>query len=128
MLSDRSLVRRARGQAHLARGVVLELAALTRGERVQRSWPRGFDDPWDQAGASRIMRRYHPPKLAAPVTVLHTPLSTEQMGGPDLGWDRHVLAGSLATRPIPGEHQYIFTEPDVHALASAIADELDKLG
>jgi amino acid adenylation domain-containing protein len=127
MLRGESLVRRIRGQAHLARGAIVEAAALARGEHVQRSWPRGFDDPWDQAGAARIMRRYRPPKLAAPVTVLHTAFSTLIGGGPELGWDRHI-AGPVATRSIPGDHQTIFREPDVHALASVIADELDKLG
>ena len=126
MLRGESLVRRARGQAHLARGAIVEAAALARGERLQRSWPRGFDDPWDQAGAARIMRRYHPPKLAAPVTVLHTAFSS-LVGGPELGWDRHV-AGPVATRSIPGDHQSLFQEPDVHALAAVLADELDKLG
>ena len=72
------------------------------------------------------MRRYRPRKLAAPVTVLHTPLSTT-LGGRDLGWARHVT-GPLRTRPIPGEHQYIFTEPAVHGLATALADELERLG
>lgn len=126
MLGGTSVIRRLRGQAHLARGAILEAAALARGERLQRSWPRGFDDPWDQAGAGRIMRRYHPPKLDAPVTVLHTPLSARMLGSPALGWDRHV-AGALATRPIPGDHQTIFSEPDVHALAAMLADELDAL-
>jgi amino acid adenylation domain-containing protein len=120
-----SLLRRARGQAHLARGALKDTMALMGGERTLRAWPRGFDDPWDQAGAGRIMRRYHPRALAAPVTVLHTPLSTTQ-GGADLGWARHVT-GPLQTRPIPGEHQYIFTEPAVQALAAALAEELERL-
>ncbi|HME04993.1 MAG TPA: thioesterase domain-containing protein, partial [Solirubrobacteraceae bacterium] len=126
MLAGGSLLRRARGQAHLARGALTDAVALTRGERGLRAWPRGFDDPWDQAGAGRIMRRYHPGTLPVPVTVLHTPLSTTQ-GGADLGWARHVT-GRLSTRPIPGEHQYIFTEPAVQALAAALADELERLG
>jgi len=126
MLAGGSPVRRARGQAHLARGVLKDAVALMQGERGQRAWPRGFDDPWDQAGAGRIMRRYHPQPLQAPVTVLHTPLSTTQAGA-DLGWARHVT-GPLRTRPIPGEHQYIFTEPAVQELAAALADELERLG
>src|SRR5207247_1990703 len=89
-------------------------------------WPRGFDDPWDQAGAQRIMHRYRPSELAAAVTVLHTALSQTQMGGPGLGWDRHV-AGPVATRSIPGDHESIFREPDVRALAGVLAEELDKL-
>jgi amino acid adenylation domain-containing protein len=125
LLDGESLLRRARGQAHLARGAILEAAALARGERRQRSWPRGFDDPWDQAGAGRIMRRYHPRKLSAPVTVLHTPFST-RLHRQDLGWRRHV-AGTLTTRPIPGDHQLILTEPYVYPLASLLADELDQL-
>lgn len=126
MLAGSSRWRRARGQAHLARGALKDAAALMRGGRAVRAWPRGFDDPWDQAGAGRIMRRYHPGALAAAVTVLHTPLSTTQ-GGADLGWARHVT-GRLSTRPIPGEHQYIFTEPAVKALAEALAEELEQLG
>jgi thioesterase domain-containing protein/acyl carrier protein len=126
VLAGDSLLRRARGQVHLARGVLKDTAALMQGESGQRTWPRGFDDPWDQAGAGRIMRLYHPEPLAAPVTVLHTPLSTTQ-GGADLGWARHVT-GRLSTRPIPGEHQFIFTEPAVQALAAALAEELEGLG
>lgn len=126
MLRDKSLIRRARGQAHLARGAIIEAAALARGARAQRNWPRGFDDPWDQAGAARIMRRYHPPKLAAPVTVLHTAFSS-RIASPDLGWARHV-AGPVTLRSVPGDHELLFSEPDVHALAAVIADELAKLG
>ncbi len=126
MLSGESLLRRVRGQAHLARGAIMEAAALARGERLQRSWPRGFDDPWDQAGASRIMRRYHPGKLSAPVTILHTATST-LMCGPELGWRGHV-SDPVVIRSIPGKHQSIFTEPDVHTLAAMLADELERLG
>jgi amino acid adenylation domain-containing protein len=126
MLAGGSLLRRARGQAHLARGVLKDAMALAGGDHAQRAWPRGFDDPWDQAGAGRIMRRYHPAALDAPVTVLHTPHSTTQ-GGADLGWARHV-SGGLSTRPIPGDHQYIFTEPAVQSLAAALAEELERLG
>jgi amino acid adenylation domain-containing protein len=126
MLTGKSLLRRVRGQAHLMRTVILDAAALTRGERLLHSWPRGFDDPWDQAGAKRIMRQYRPPKLAAPVTVLHTEESQTLMDGPELGWDRYV-AGPVATRSIPGDHESIFRVPNVHALAAVLADELDKL-
>jgi thioesterase domain-containing protein/acyl carrier protein len=122
-----SLVRRARGQANLVRNAIINAAALARGERLLRSWPHGFDDPWDQAGANRIMTRYRPAKLAAAVTVLHCALSQTEMGGPDLGWDRHV-AGRVATRSVPGDHVSIFNKPHVHTLAAVLADELDKLG
>ena len=71
------------------------------------------------------MRRYRPPKLIAPVTVLQTVFTT-QISGPGLGWDRHV-SGAVATRPIPGDHETIFKEPNVHVLATVLADELDKL-
>jgi amino acid adenylation domain-containing protein len=126
LLRRESLLRRARGQANLLRGAVRNTIALARGERQLRSWPRGFDDPWDQAGAQRILRRYHPPKLVAPVVVVYTALSETLMGGPRLGWERHV-AGVVTTRSIPGDHLSIFGEPDVHALAGVLAEELGKL-
>ncbi len=125
-LRTASLLRRARGQANLVRAALINAAALARGERLLRSWPGGFDDPWDQAGAVRISRRYHPAKLAAPVTVVHTPPTQKESGGPELGWGRHV-AGPIVTRSIPGEHLSMFREPDVHRLAAVIADELDRL-
>jgi thioesterase domain-containing protein len=127
MLRGESLVRRARGQANLVRNAIKDAAALARGERLLRSWPRGFDDPWDQAGAHRITRRYRPPKLAAPATVLHTALSQTLVGGPELGWNRHVV-GQVATRSIPGDHLSIFNRSDVYALAVVLAGELDQLG
>jgi amino acid adenylation domain-containing protein len=127
ILRTDSLVRRARGQANLVRGAITNTAALARGERLLRSWPRGFDDPWDQAGAHRITRRYRPRKLTAPVTVLHTALSQTLVGGPELGWNRHVV-GQVATRSIPGDHLSIFNRSDVYALAVVLAGELDQLG
>src|ERR1019366_7904729 len=54
MLRGESLVRRARGQANLVRNAIKDAAALARRERLLRSWPRGFDDPSDQAGAPPI--------------------------------------------------------------------------
>jgi amino acid adenylation domain-containing protein len=126
-LRHESLVRRARGQATVVRGAITNAAALARGERLLKTWPRGFDDPWDQAGANRIMSRYRPPRLAAPVTVLYTALSETLMGRPGLGWHRHV-AGPIATRSIPGDHVSILRDPHVHLLAAALADELDRCG
>ena len=62
----------------------------------------------------------------APVVVVYTALSETLMGGPRLGWERHV-AGVVTTRSIPGDHLSIFGEPDVHALAGVLAEELGKL-
>jgi len=121
-----SLARRAREQADLVRNALRLGLALTRGQRPLQTWPRGFDDPWDQAGALQLMRRYRPSRLAAPVTVLHTSRSEILMGGPQLGWNRHV-AGPIGTRSIPGNHASVFTAPDVDDLATALADELNNL-
>jgi thioesterase domain-containing protein len=60
------------------------------------------------------------------VTVLHTSRSEILMGGPQLGWNRHV-AGPIGTRSIPGNHASVFTAPDVDDLATALADELNNL-
>ncbi|HEY2778363.1 MAG TPA: amino acid adenylation domain-containing protein [Gaiellaceae bacterium] len=126
-LRGKSLVRRARGQANLARNVLRNASARARGERALLEWPRGFDDPWDQAGAYRLSHRYRPTKLASPVTVLYTAETLAGARNATLGWDRHV-AGAIATRVIPGDHVSIFNEPDVRGLAAAIRDELDALG
>jgi amino acid adenylation domain-containing protein len=126
LLRGESALRRARGQANLVRTAVRHSAAMRRGERLVASWPRGFDDPWDQAGAHRIMRRYRPSKLAAPVTVLHTKHGERLMGSPALGWSRHV-SGPLSTRLVAGDHLSIFNAPDVHVLAAALAEELGRL-
>jgi thioesterase domain-containing protein len=126
LLRGTAALRRARGQANLVRTAVRHSVALRRGDRVVASWPRGFDDPWDQAGAHRIMRRYRPRKLAAPVTVLHTTNSAIRMGSPALGWARHV-SGPIATRPSPGDHLSILSAPDVHVLAAVLAEELGRL-
>lgn len=125
-LRNESLVRRARGQGNLARNVLRNAAARARGTRVLLEWPRGFDDPWDQAGAYRLSHRYRPAKLVAPVTVLHTAQTFAGARDGTLGWDRHV-DGPVATRRIPGDHVSIFKEPDVRGLAAAIADELGVL-
>jgi thioesterase domain-containing protein len=109
------------------RNVLRNAAARARGERVLLEWPRGFDDPWDQAGAYRLSHRYRPVRLAAPVTVLHTADTLAGARNGTLGWDRHV-DGTITTRAIPGDHVSIFNEPDVHGLAAAIADELGALG
>jgi amino acid adenylation domain-containing protein len=121
-----SLARRARAQAGLVRDELRLGVSLIRGRRPLQSWPRGFDDPWDQAGAWRIMRRYRPSRLAAPVTVLHTSYSETVMGGPRLGWARHVN-GPITTRPVSGTHESMFSAPAVQDLAVALAAELDKL-
>jgi amino acid adenylation domain-containing protein len=126
LLRDESTIRRLRGYANLVRTGIRHTAAMARGEVLIRSWPRGFDDPWDQAGATRVMRRYHPPRLAAPVTVISTPLSELHMGSCELGWRRHV-DGSLTTRRLPGGHNMIFAEPDVQALAAALSDAFAAL-
>jgi amino acid adenylation domain-containing protein len=126
MLRSRSLVRRARGQGNLVRNVLRNAAARARGERILLEWPRGFDDPWDQAGAYRLSHRYKPTKLTAPVTVFHTADTRAGARNGTLGWDRHVN-GTIKTRGIPGSHVSIFTEPDVHGLAAAIGEELDAL-
>jgi amino acid adenylation domain-containing protein len=126
MLRNESLVRRARGQANLVRNVLKNVWARARGERVLREWPRGFDDPWDQAGAYRLCHRYRPARLAAPVTIFHTPATRAAGPNAALGWDRHV-EGRVTARPIPGDHVSIFKEPDVHDLAAAIGDELRAL-
>jgi thioesterase domain-containing protein/acyl carrier protein len=126
LLRGESLARRAREQADLVRNVLRIGFSLAHGERRLQSWPRGFDDPWDQAGALRLSRRYRPPKLAAPVTVLHTPRSEILMGGAELGWGRYV-AGPITTRTIPGTHASIFSAPEVNDLAAGLADELAKL-
>ena len=126
LLRGESLARRAREQADLVRNVFRIGISLAHGERRLQSWPRGFDDPWDQAGALRLSRRYRPPKLAAPVTVLHTPRSEILMGGAELGWGRYV-AGPITTRTIPGTHASIFSAPEVNDLAAGLADELANL-
>lgn len=126
LLRSESPLRRARGQANLVRTALKHSAAMRRGEGHVASWPGGFDDPWDQAGAHRIMRRYRPAKLAAPVTVLHTAAAEKLMGGPALGWTGHVT-GPLATRLIAGDHLSIFNAPDVHLLAAVLAEELGRL-
>jgi amino acid adenylation domain-containing protein len=123
---DESLARRAREQADLVRNALRLGTSLARGQRPLQSWPRGFDDPWDQAGALQLMRRYRPERLAAPVAVLHTSHSQILMGGPQLGWSRHI-AGAITTRSIPGNHASIFSAPDVDDLAVALAEELNKL-
>lgn len=126
-LRNESFLRRARGQGNLVRNVLRNAAARARGERVLLEWPRGFDDPWDQAGAYRLSHRYRPVRLAAPVAVLHTADTLAGARNGTLGWDRHV-DGTITTRAIPGDHVSIFNEPDVHGLAAAIADELGALG
>jgi thioesterase domain-containing protein len=115
-----------RGYASLVLTAAQQTVAMARGEVVVRSWPRGFDDPWDRAGAARVVRRYHPPRLAAPVMVMRTHDSEVQLGGRDLGWGRHVK-GPLLTRRLPGDHETIFTEPDVLALAAALSDAFAAL-
>ena len=122
-LRSESLLRRARGQGNLVRNVLRNAAARARGERVLLEWPRGFDDAWDQAGAYRLSHRYRPARLAAPVAVLHTDQTVAGARNETLGWDRHV-DGPVATHAIPGDHVSMFIEPDVHALAAAIAHEL----
>jgi thioesterase domain-containing protein len=101
-------------------------AALARGDRLLQSWPRGFDDPWDQAGAQRISQHYRASLVAAPVTILYTSGSEILMAGRELGWGRHV-AGTITTRWITGDHLSMFAPPDVHNLAAAIAEELSAL-
>ena len=125
-LRESSTLRRAHGQAGLVRAAILNAAALARGERRLRPWPRGFDDPWDQAGADRLGRLYRPRKLDAPLTVLNTAASRTAAGSSELGWGRHA-SGPVAARAIPGEHESIFNEPHVQALTSTIARELAAL-
>ena len=81
VVRNESLARRVETQADLVRNVLRLGVSLIRGRRALQSWPRGFDDPWDQAGALQIMRRYHPSRLTAPVTVLHTSYTEILMGG-----------------------------------------------
>jgi thioesterase domain-containing protein/acyl carrier protein len=125
-LRHESLMRRARGQAGVVRRAIHEATTLAHGDRRVRAWPRGFDDPWDRAGAHRIMRRYRPSQLDLPVTVLYTEFGETITAGTDLGWARHVT-GSVTARSIPGDHWSMFTEPHVRELARALGDELDKL-
>ena len=125
-LRGTSVRRHVRGYASLVLTAAQQTVAMARGEVVVRSWPRGFDDPWDRAGAARVVRRYHPPRLAAPVMVMSTHDSEVQLGGRDLGWGRHVK-GPLLTRRLPGDHETIFTEPDVLALAAALSDAFAAL-
>ena len=125
-LRGTSIRRHVRGYASLVRAAAQQAAAMARGDVVVRSWPRGFDDPWDRAGAARIVRRYHPPTLTAPVTVMSTHESEVQLGGCDLGWSRHV-GGPVRTCRLPGDHETIFTEPDVRALAAALSDAFTAL-
>lgn len=120
-LRGSSLERHLRGYADLVRSAAQQTVAMARGEVVVRSWPRGFDDPWDRAGASRVVRRYHPPRLSAPLMVMSTHDSERQLGGCDLGWRRYVDRPPL-TRRLPGDHETIFSEPDVLALAAALSD------
>jgi amino acid adenylation domain-containing protein len=126
-LRGESVVRRARGQANLVRNSLKFTFALARGRGSRPSWSLGLDEDWDQAGAHRITRRYRPArKLSAPMSVLYTPHSAIRMGGPQLGWDRHAT-GPIRTRSVHGDHALMFSAPDVHDLAAALADELAEL-
>jgi amino acid adenylation domain-containing protein len=126
LLRGTSVRRHLRGYASVVQTAAKQMVALARGEVVIRSWPRGFDDPWDRAGASRVVRRYHPKRLAAPVMVMSTDHTALLLGARDLGWGRHVK-GPVLTRRLPGVHEMIFNEPDVLALAQALGDAFAAL-
>jgi thioesterase domain-containing protein len=120
-----SVADRVRGQAGIIRWAVEDTISLALGERRVGGRPVGFVDRFDRAGASRLIRGYRPPRLEAPVTVFHTAVSRTAMGGPDLGWGRHV-GGEVTTRELPGDHMSIFSEPQVRALGWAISGELGR--
>jgi thioesterase domain-containing protein len=124
IMRDEPPLRRLRAYSGLARYAAENAWSLARGmPPPPREWPRGFDDPFDRAGADRLMRRYRPQRLAGRVVILSTSLSVAETGAPDLGWRTHVR-GPITVRPVPGDHTTMFTEPYVRALASELAEEL----
>ncbi len=99
--------------------------SLARGGPPLREWPRGFEDPFDRAGAGRVMRRYHPRQLTGELVMLSTERSEIDTGTADLGWRRHA-AGPVTVRRVPGDHTTMFAQPHIRALANTLAEELAR--
>jgi amino acid adenylation domain-containing protein len=123
-LSRRRLLRGYAGVVKLSAQQAIRLTGRRPADR--RAWPRGFDDPMDDAGAMRLLRRYRPRIFSGPVVVCYTDQSLVACAEPTLGWERHA-GGRLDTARLPGDHHSVLAAANIAKFASLLAERLERL-
>jgi thioesterase domain-containing protein len=85
----------------------------------------GTDIPEDHTAALARELAYVPGPAAGPIVILASQQYLERAGGPDLGWGA-LLTPGWESYEVPGDHNSMIAEPHVHALATQLAQCLER--
>jgi thioesterase domain-containing protein len=73
---------------------------------------------------AEIQKRHSPHGFAGTAHLYRTTEMARYTGSSTLGWERY-MKGPIVTRPVPGGHVSLLLDPNVQAVAEAMAADLD---